>query len=78
MCVLLVEDTEELRYVLARALRLHRCVVRETANGQAGVEAVAVFSPNLVVTDLMMPGMDRIELIGRLRAIPEMASVPVV
>jgi response regulator receiver domain-containing protein len=74
--VLLVEDTADLRRLYARSLRQHGCIVLDMADASAALEAVVEFSPDLVLTDVMMPAIDGIELIRRLRARPELAWMP--
>lgn len=76
--VLLVEDAPFLRYAFGRLLRLHGFDVREANDGQDALEHLAEFHPDLVLTDLMMPVMDGVELIRRLRADPTTAGLPVV
>jgi CheY-like chemotaxis protein len=76
--VLLVEDTDDLRRLFARVLRNCGCEVLEAASAPAALEAVVGFAPDLVLTDLMMPEMDGVELIARLRAMPGLESVPMV
>src|SRR5437588_1709744 len=76
--VLLVEDAPFLRYAFGRLLRMHGFEVMEANDGREALECVGAFRPQLVVTDLMMPVMDGVELIERLRANPETADVPVV
>src|SRR3954453_17102387 len=78
MRILLVEDAPFLRYAFGRLLRMHGFEVKEANDGREALACVPKFRPQLVVTDLMMPGMDGIELIRRLRADPETASLPVV
>lgn len=78
MNVLVVEDSDDLRQLFARMLRRRGHVVREAADGQAALESLADFLPDLVLTDLMMPILDGFELIRRLRASPATASIPVV
>jgi CheY-like chemotaxis protein len=78
MRVLLVEDAPFLRYAFGRLLRLHGFEVMEANDGREALECVDAFQPELVVTDLMMPVMDGVELIERLRANPATASLPVV
>jgi CheY-like chemotaxis protein len=77
MRILLVEDAPFLRYAFGRLLRLHGYEVKEANDGREALDAVAEFRPQLVMTDLMMPGMDGIELIRRLRAAPATAAVPI-
>ncbi len=76
--VLLVEDSPSLRYAFARLLRLQGFDVREATDGQEALNCLRQFQPRLILTDLMMPVMDGIELIRRLRGNPTLAGIPVV
>ena len=76
--VLLVEDAPFLRYAFGRLLRMHGIEVREATDGREALDRVADFKPQLVLTDLMMPVMDGIELIRRLQSDPDTSTVPVV
>ena len=76
--VLLVEDAPFLRYAFGRLLRMEGFDVKEVNDGQEALDCLASFRPDLVLTDLMMPVMDGVELIAHIRADPEFSSVPVV
>ena len=76
--VLLVEDAPFLRYAFGRLLRLHGFEVMEANDGREALDSIPVFRPQLILTDLMMPVMDGVELIRRLRADPSTAGLPVV
>jgi len=76
--VLLVEDAPFLRYAFGRLLRLHGFDVREANDGREALDCVGEFRPQLVLTDLMMPVMDGVELIRRLHDDPETTELPVV
>ncbi len=76
--VLLVEDRAFLRYAFGRLLRLHGYEVMEANDGREALDCIEDFHPQLVVTDLMMPVMDGVELIRQLRADPETADLPVI
>lgn len=76
--VLLVEDAPFLRYAFGRLLRLHGYEVLEANDGREALDCIDSFRPQIVVTDLMMPVMDGVELIKRLRANPDTADLPVV
>jgi two-component system cell cycle response regulator DivK len=76
--VLLVEDAPFLRYAFGRLLRMHGFEVCEANDGREALDCVAEFRPHLVLTDLMMPVMDGVELIRRLHDAPETADLPVV
>ncbi len=76
--VLLVEDAPFLRYAFGRLLRMHGFEVREAHDGREALGYVSEFQPQLVLTDLMMPVMDGLELIRKLQENPETEHLPVV
>jgi DNA-binding response OmpR family regulator len=78
MRVLLVEDTDDLRHLFARVLKARGFEVRAAADGREALACLAEFVPDVVVTDLMMPGLNGVELIRRLRAMPAMVNIPIV
>src|SRR5262245_55523997 len=78
MRVLLVEDTKPLRNYFSRVLRFHGCEVSEASNGQEALDRLPQQDPDLVLTDIMMPVLDGIELIRRIRSNPAMRQTPVV
>jgi CheY-like chemotaxis protein len=78
MRVLLVEDAPFLRYAFGRLLRMHGFEVREANDGREALDCIPKFQPELVLTDLMMPVMDGIELIRRLHDDPVTEYLPVV
>ena len=68
--VLVVEDEELIRKGIVLAVdwaSLNCVVVGEAAHGPEGLEQAARCQPNLIVTDLKMPKMDGLEMIGELR-----------
>jgi signal transduction histidine kinase len=75
--LLLVEDNADLRsFLAARLARRYR--VETAADGAAGLEGARRWRPDLVVTDVMMAGVDGLELCRRLKADPAFASTPVI
>ena len=77
-CVLLIEDDDAQRFVASYALKKAGHEVREAADGPAGVASARERKPDLVVCDVMMPGMSGYEVVAELRADPELATVPVI
>src|ERR1700736_6749757 len=51
--------------------------VTEARHGAAGLKSVKSAPPDLVITDVMMPTMDGLEFIGRLRSDPNYAAIPI-
>ena len=78
MRVLLAEDNDALRQLFAQVLKRNGFELREASNGWEALDCLADFEPDVVLTDLMMPGMGGIEFIRRLRAMPSRARIPVV
>jgi two-component system OmpR family response regulator len=74
--ILVTEDEEFLREMLATALRFAGFEVRVAADGNEALALVPVFQPQLIVMDVMMPGVDGLEACRRLRASND--STPVI
>jgi CheY-like chemotaxis protein len=75
--ILVVDDEPDERFLVGRTLRKQGHDVTVAENGAAGLEAVRESAPDLVVTDVMMPVMDGVEFIRRLRADPATAGIPI-
>jgi two-component sensor histidine kinase/DNA-binding response OmpR family regulator len=75
--ILLADDNADMRQYLAHLLSTHYRI-EAVADGEAALRAVARRMPNLVLSDVMMPRMDGIELLSHLRAEPRTAAVPVI
>ena len=75
--VLVVEDDAEYRWMISARLG-EAFEVLEAADGREGVEKALKHIPDLVVTDLMMPGMSGIELCRELKANVQTSHIPVI
>jgi len=65
--ILLVDDDEVFRSVTARMLRSAGHTVKEACDGIRALQALELAPPNIVVTDVLMPECDGIELISHLK-----------
>ncbi|MGY1777895.1 ATP-binding protein [Geodermatophilus sp. SYSU D00804] len=75
--VLVVDDNADMRAYLARLLS-PSWTVRTAADGEAALRDVARVRPDVVLSDVMMPGLDGFGLLRALRADPATRAVPVV
>ena len=66
--VLVVDDDEEIRKALERALRLEGFAVRVADGGQAALELVEQERPGVMVLDVVMPDLSGISVVSRMRA----------
>lgn len=77
--VMCIEDDADVRMILEFSLRrLGKYEVSLCASGQEALDTVGVFRPQLVLLDVMMPGMSGPQTLERLRALDAMRGVPVV
>ncbi len=65
---LVVDDEATLSELLQMALRYEGWEVRTAADGQYALRTAREFDPDVVVLDVMMPDLDGLEVIRRLRA----------
>jgi CheY-like chemotaxis protein len=77
--ILLVEDEEDIRAVAEVALEVvGGFTLKACASGREALTAIADFAPQLVILDVMMPGMDGPETLRAIRGLPDFESTPVV
>lgn len=76
--VLIVEDDPETRHLYAEAFNRSGFETEQAHNGhQAFAKALALPPPDLILTDIAVPGLDGIELCRRLRADERTRAIPV-
>jgi len=75
--ILVVEDEPDMRFLLRRIFTRAGHEVTEAGDGAAALASVRESLPDLVVTDMMMPMMNGVDLIRRLRADPVTAANPI-
>ncbi len=73
--ILVVEDEKMVAEVVERYLRRDGYLVRVVHDGNAAVAEAATFAPELIVLDVMLPGLDGLEVCRRVR---ERSSVPII
>jgi two-component system OmpR family response regulator len=77
--ILFVEDDPDIQTVARMALEaVGGFRVLPCSSGAEALERVVPFSPDLILLDVMMPGMDGLATLDALRRLPETAAIPVV
>ncbi|MET9368825.1 SpoIIE family protein phosphatase [Streptomyces griseoflavus] len=76
--VLVADDNADMREYLARLLGGTGYRVDTVEDGLAALRAVRADAPDLVISDVMMPGLDGLGFVSALRSDPRTASIPVV
>ncbi|WP_438024249.1 CHASE domain-containing protein [Sorangium sp. So ce233] len=76
--ILVIDDHPENRAVLVDLLAPLGFEVTAAEDGREGLARAAEVGPDLVITDLLMPGMDGIELMKRLREAPERRGLVII
>jgi signal transduction histidine kinase/CheY-like chemotaxis protein len=75
--VLVVDDNADMRDYLRRLLSPHY-ELEIVGDGEAALAAIARRKPELVLTDIMIPGLDGLELLRRTRADPRTTTIPII
>lgn len=76
--VVFCEDDPMIRKLIVAALRNEDHEIHLAANGDEGLDMVRRELPDVVFTDVSMPGLDGYQLAGELKADPRTAHIPIV
>ncbi|MEI9918417.1 MAG: response regulator [Bacteroidota bacterium] len=76
--VLLVEDTQDLLEEISLILEMEGFRVIVANSGHQGLERLQEITPNIIITDLLMPGMDGFDLIEKIKKDPLLMAVPII
>jgi two-component system cell cycle response regulator DivK len=76
--VLYIEDDPPNRILVKRVLEAEGYGVLEADSGDQGLRVARIGRPAIILVDINMPDMDGYEVTARLRAMPELATVPII
>lgn len=76
--ILVVEDHEDSRELLVLQLRYMKYDVIEASNSYEAIERAIHDSPDLIIMDLGLPGMNGIETSAKLKENPQTAPIPII
>jgi CheY-like chemotaxis protein len=76
--ILIVEDQADIREVIRITLELEDFELHEAGDGNEGLRMASQLRPDLVLSDVMMPGMDGLQLCQRIKSDPGLKRTKVV
>jgi len=76
--ILVVEDDKFLRELISRDLVKEGYDVVEAVDGEKGIESIKKENPDLVLLDLILPGIDGFEVLSRMKSDPALSQIPVI
>ncbi|MGH9907954.1 MAG: response regulator [Pyrinomonadaceae bacterium] len=76
--VLLVEDTEDNRFMMRRLLEMSGYEVSEAINGLEAVRAAQQDVPDVILMDLSLPMVDGLAATRQIRRLPKLETVPII
>jgi two-component system sensor histidine kinase ChiS len=75
--LLIIEDNQDIAYYIGNQLK-EKYTVFYADNGNEGLEKANEVMPDLIITDIMMPGMDGLELCRRVRESDLLSHIPII
>ncbi len=76
--VLVVEDDKFLRDMISRKLDKEGYEVVQAVDGEMGEQKAKSEKPDIILLDLILPGIDGFEVLERIKSDPEISNVPVI
>lgn len=76
--ILIIEDDPLMARLYQKAFTFEGYEVETAADGQEGIDKVRSIKPTLVLLDVMMPKMNGLEVLAKLKSDPETKSIPVI
>ena len=76
--ILVIEDDKFLRELISQKLLHEGYDITEATDGEKGLEAVKKEKPDLVLLDLILPGVDGFEVLAKIKEDSIMAQIPVI
>ncbi len=76
--ILIVEDDKFLRELITRKLTQENFTISEAVDGEEGLKKIKEEKPDLVLLDLILPGIDGFEVLAKVKDDPALAPIPVI
>ncbi len=76
--IMVVDDEMDIRYVIRKMLEREGFAVMEAESGEDALDKLKKAKPDLILLDIMMPGIDGWETCARIKSNNDLTSIPVV
>jgi len=76
--ILVIEDEKTLRFLLNQTLVEEGFEVEEAIDGEEGIQKLKESKPDLILLDLLLPGIDGFEVLSRIKRDSDSESIPVI
>ena len=76
--ILIIEDDKFLRELIVRKLNEEDFEVSEAVDGEEGIKKIIEEKPDLILLDLILPGIDGFEVLARMKKESVLSSIPVI
>jgi len=76
--ILIVEDDKFLRELIVQKLLKEGYDISEAIDGEEGIKKIKTEKPDLILLDLILPGIDGFEVLSRMKADEKLAKIPVI
>jgi DNA-binding response OmpR family regulator len=76
--ILIIEDDKFLRELISMKLQKEGYTIVEAVDGEEGEKKIKEEKPDLVLLDLILPGIDGFEVLSRIKEDPTVSSIPVI
>ena len=76
--ILIVEDDEFLRSLTAKRLEKEGYQIEVAVDGENAISTIDVYRPDLILLDLLLPGLDGFEVLKKIKANETLKTIPVI
>jgi two-component system alkaline phosphatase synthesis response regulator PhoP len=76
--IMVIEDEEHILEVISYNLKREGYAVSQARNGEEGLAGIRRERPDLIVLDIMLPGIDGLEICRRLKTDPALQEIPII
>lgn len=76
--ILIIEDDKFLRELIVSKLSMEKFEILEAVDGEEGIKKIQSEKPNLILLDLILPGIDGFEVLSKMKQDVSLKSIPVI